>query len=84
MAGAGKYKYRSSVIVEDDDDEGEGDIEFARSNPSDSANVVDRFIRVIESKDQVRHFLNNGLKNLLFNCSDSLNIFGVEAISEFF
>jgi len=44
-----KYQYRSSVIVEDDEDFG-----VQRVNPGgDSSSVVDRFIRVIESKDQV-------------------------------
>jgi hypothetical protein len=46
-----KYQYRSSVIVEDDDDDDFGEV--ARSIPADSSSVVDRFIRVIESKDQV-------------------------------
>jgi hypothetical protein len=37
------------VIVEDEEDFGH----VTRSNPADNSSVVDRFIRVIESKDQV-------------------------------
>ncbi len=44
-----KYQYRSSVIVEDDEEFG-----IQRVNPGgDSTSVVDKFIRVIESKDQL-------------------------------
>ena len=62
-----KYQYRSSVIVEDDDDFNPA----PKSLPPDSLNVVDRFIRVIESKDPVRDIMP-----VVF-CSDKI-VFVVE------
>lgn len=48
-----KYKYRSSVIFEDDLQD-ESFEPTPRTSGLDSCSVVDRFIRVIESKDQVQ------------------------------